>query len=111
MIKSFTIARRLPSLTRDEYLRYWKENHAPLAARVIPGVRKYVQNHSIIIPGLEFEIDGITEMWWDNVEAYQNYLAWRQTDEAKVLLEDEKKFSDGTRRQRFLATEHLVLER
>ena len=111
MIKSFTIARRLPSLTRAEYLRYWKEKHAPLAARVIPGVRKYVQNHPIIIPGFEFEIDGITEMWWDSIEAYQEYLAWRQTDEAKVLLEDEKKFSDGTRRQRFLAMEHLVLER
>jgi len=111
MIKSFTIARRVPSITKEEYLNYWKEKHAPLAAQVIPGVRKYVQNHPIHLPGVELEMDGITEMWWDNVDALQNYLNWRQTPEARILLEDEKKFSDGSRKMRFFAVEHIILDK
>jgi uncharacterized protein (TIGR02118 family) len=111
MIKSFTIGRRKPGLTREEYLRYWNEKHAPLAAKVIPGLRKYIQNHAIEIPGYEFDIDGITEMWWDNLEALQNYFKWREQPEAKVLLDDEKKFSDPDRKLRFFAIEHEVLDR
>ena len=50
MIKSIALAHRKTGLTREEYNRYWKEQHAPLAAKLIPGVRKYVQNHFVEIP-------------------------------------------------------------
>jgi len=111
MIKSFTIGRRKPGLSMEEYLRYLKEQHGPLVAKVIPGVRKYVQNHPLVLPGFEFENDNISEMWWDDVASLQNYLNWRQSDEAKVLIEDEKKFSDPSRRIRFFAVEHIIVER
>jgi uncharacterized protein (TIGR02118 family) len=92
-------------------LRYWKEKHAPLAARIIPGARKYVQNHPVIVPGVESDVDRIAEIWWDSIETYQKYLTWRQTEEGKILIEDEKKFSDPGRRLRFIAKEYLVVER
>jgi uncharacterized protein (TIGR02118 family) len=112
MIKSFTIAEKTVGRPQDpEILRYWKEKHAPLAAGIIPGVRKYIQNHPVAAPELEMDIDRIAEMWWENIEAYQNYLKWRQTEEAKPLLEDEKKFSDPGRRHRFLAEEYVVVDR
>jgi len=50
-------------------------------------------------------------MWWDDVASLQNYLNWRQSDEAKILIEDEKKFSDPSRRIRFFAVEHIIVER
>jgi uncharacterized protein (TIGR02118 family) len=111
MIKSFTLGKRKPGLTQEEYLVYLKEKHGPLAAKVIPGLRKYAQNHPIILSGFEPEFDNITEMWWDSVEALQNYLNWRQSEEAKVLIEDEKKFSDPSKRIRFFALEHIIVER
>ena len=39
MIKSIALAHRKPGLTREEYNRYWKEEHGPLAARLLPGLR------------------------------------------------------------------------
>ena len=111
MIKTFTIAKRLPHLSQDEYLRYLKEKHGPLASRVIPGVRKYVQNHPVIVPGFEFEIDSISQMWWDDLDSLQNYFKWRQTEEAKVLLDDELKFSNPIGKLRFFGIEHVFLER
>jgi uncharacterized protein (TIGR02118 family) len=109
MVKSCSLLRRKPGLTQEEFLRYWKEKHGPLAAKVVPGLRKYIQNHPVKIPGYECDIDGIAEIWWDNIEGLQNFLAWRQTPEAKVLMEDESKFIDKSRMERFLAVEYVVV--
>jgi uncharacterized protein (TIGR02118 family) len=112
MIKSFTIAEKTPGrIQNPEILRYWKEQHAPLAARTIPGVRKYVQNHPVTAPGIEMDIDRIAEMWWESIDSYQKYLTWRSTEGAKPLLEDEKRFSDPGQRHRFMAEEFVVVDR
>jgi len=106
MIKSSTFIKKKLGLTLEEFLRYWKEIHGPLAAKVVPGLRKYVQCHPL--PGFESEIDGIVELWWDNIEAFRYFLSWKETEEAKVLREDEKKFIDTSKWVRFVAEEHLI---
>jgi uncharacterized protein (TIGR02118 family) len=111
MIKSFAILKKKDDLTQDEFLRYWKEKHGPLAAEVIPGLRKYIQCHPIRVSGIEFEIDGIAELWWDSLESYQSYSqTWRPSEEGKVLREDEEKFIDTSRLVRFLAEEQFIVE-
>ena len=109
MIKSLTFIKKKPGLSKEEFLRYWKEKHGPLAARVVPGLRKYVQCHPV--PGFESDIDGIVELWWDSPEAFQAFLSWRQTDAAQVLKDDEEQFVDTSRWVRFVAEEHLIVER
>ncbi len=91
MIKSISLAYRKPSLTREEFSKYWLEQHGPMAARMFPGLRKYVQNHFVNVPGREFEGDGIVEMWWDNVEAYINSMKYLQTPEGRPLFLDGAK--------------------
>ena len=44
MIKTIALAYRKEGMTRQEYSKYWREIHAPLAERMIPNVKKYVQN-------------------------------------------------------------------
>ena len=94
MIKSITVAHRKTGLTREEYNKYWEEEHGPLAARLFPGLRKYVQNHLINVPGMEFEGDGLVEMWWDDVEAFQNSMKFMRTEAGKPLAEDGAKFAE-----------------
>jgi uncharacterized protein (TIGR02118 family) len=108
MVKSFTFIKKKAGLTREEFLRYWKEKHGPLAATVVPGLRKYIQCHPI--PGFESEIDGIVELWWDNPESHRSFLNWRQSEEAKILREDEEKFIDISQMVRFLAEEHIIVD-
>ena len=36
-------------LDRDESLRYWRETHGPIVAKV-PGVERYVQQHAVAAP-------------------------------------------------------------
>ncbi|MCK4988529.1 MAG: EthD domain-containing protein [Desulfobacterales bacterium] len=109
MIKSLTFLKRKPGLSREKFLRYWKEKHGPLAAKSVPGLKKYVQCHPV--PGFQSDIDGIVELWWDSPESFQAFLAWRQSDEAKVLKEDEEQFVDTSRWVRFVAQEHLIIEK
>ena len=94
MIKSIAVAHRKPGLTREEYNKYWKEQHGPLAARLFPGLRKYVQNHLVEVPGMEYEGDGIVEMWYDDVEAFENSMRFVRSEEGKALAEDGVKFAE-----------------
>jgi uncharacterized protein (TIGR02118 family) len=109
MIKSLTFLKKKPGLNKEEFLRYWKEKHGPLAAKVVPGLKKYVQCHPV--PGFESDIDGIVELWWDSPESFQAFLSWRQTDAAQVLKDDEEQFVDTRRWVRFVAEEHLIVEK
>lgn len=107
MIKSIAVAFRKPGMSLEEFRHYWKNVHAPLAKN-IPGMRKYVQNYVIPTPGRENEGDGIVEMWWDDMEAYRNFMAWIQTDAGKALRDDGDKFSDMTRSKLWLVEEFIV---
>ena len=109
MIKSVTLLKRKPGLTDEEFYGHWKEIHGPLAARVIPGLRKYVQNHSVAFPRVKNEFDGFAELWFDDLEALEEYFIWRQTDEAKVLLDDENKCFDWSQAIRCIVNEYVVV--
>ena len=110
MHKFLSGLKRRSDISQDEFLRYWKEEHAPLAARIIPGLRRYVHNRPADVPGVENDIDGIAELWFDDLEALRNYWAWRQSDAAKPLIEDEKKFSERSKVWIKLFAEELVIK-
>ena len=112
MIKSFTLIKRISDLTQKEFLQYWREEHGPLVAKIVPGFRKYVQCHPVEmnVPGIQSGLDGIVQMWWENLESLQGYLNWRQSDEAKTLKHDEEKFIDTSQLTRFYGKEHVSAE-
>lgn len=107
MIKIISLIKKKSGLTDEEFYHYWKEKHGPLAVKVIPGLRKYIQNHPVRLPGVKYEMDGIVETWFDNLEACQDFMTWRQSGEAKVLLDDEDKFVDSSM-VRYIVEEHII---
>ena len=98
MIKSIVVAHRKPGISHEEFSAYWKNQHGPLAARLIPGIRRYVQNHPIEIPGME----------------YEDVAAWQKSMEAvrasKELAEDGAKFCDLRNASVWIVEEHVVVE-
>ena len=109
MIKSIALAHRRKGMTREEYNKYWKDKHAPLAARLIPGVRRYVQNHFIDVPGIEYEGDGIVEMWYDDIDALKRAMEFIHSDEGKELAIDGAKFAEMKPGGLWIAKEHVIL--
>ena len=108
MVKSISLLKRKPGMSDKEFYSHYLEKHGPLAASVVPGMIKYVQNHPINLPGFKNEFDAVTEIWWESVESFEKFMAWRKTDEAKVLLEDEDRVFDMTKIVRYVVEEHFI---
>ena len=122
MIKLIFAVRRLPHLSRDEFQRYWREQHAALAKKhaAIMRIRRYVQVHTIDHPanqalrdsrGGPEPYDGVAEVWWDSLEELAQAMATPEGAEAgQALLEDERRFIDLSRSPLWLAQEHAIIE-
>ena len=107
MVKLIYCITRKPGLSVEEFQRYWRETHGPIAG-AIPGIRRYVQCH--VLPELYERqsppYDGAAELWFDDLDAMR---AAMQSPELKAALEDEKNFIDHTRVASFVTVEKVVV--
>lgn len=121
MVKLVFCLRRLPSLSRDEFQRYWREEHAPLvrARADTLGIRRYVQVHAVddgisrLVAGDRNPpepFDGVAELWFDSLESLGAGGASAEVRAAAAeLLEDERRFIDLERSPFTLAEEHRIV--
>jgi uncharacterized protein (TIGR02118 family) len=122
VIKLVFPLRRLPSLTRDEFQRYWFDVHAPLVrsrAEVL-GIRRYVQVHTLpdavnaavrASRGAPEDYDGVAELWYDSLEALGAAVATEEGRAAsRELLEDERNFIDHAASPIWFAEERPVID-
>lgn len=89
MIKTVELVKKKQGITLDEFSRYWKEIWAPLFLRAVPGVRRYVQNVSLKLSDKEPAYDGIAEVWWDDLQTFQEsgqHLQSEAGDELPTIL-------------------------
>jgi uncharacterized protein (TIGR02118 family) len=119
----FTIRRR-EGMTREEFQRYWRGEHARLVERhaEVLRIRRYVQTHALDTDadaalaearGSEpRHYDGVAELWWDSVE---DLLEASDSEEgllaANALLEDERRFIDLPSSPIWLGEENVVIDR
>ncbi len=107
MIKVISLVYRKKGISNKQFLSYWLDKHGPLAVEHIPGVLHYTQNHPVIGPGTEDDADGITEMWFEDMDAYNDYIEWRDSDAAQAMKESEEKFLDEPQTRRYVVEEHV----
>ena len=90
----------------EAFRRYWRETHGPLAAK-LPGIRKHVQNHSIVDPdGKPPTYDGYAEAWFDNAEALDQAMA---SPEGQAVIADQANFIDLERMPMFLSVDEVTI--
>ena len=84
MIKVFAMLRRREGVSREEFHRWWVEEHVPYA-KALPGLRKYrvcLVTGSTTHEGRE-PWDGIAELWFDDRAALDR--AW-SSEVGKIAL-------------------------
>lgn len=118
MIKFMFCMRRLPHLTREEFQRYWHDEHpraaGPRGAAAL-GVSRYVQVHPFpeevneplgASRGCEADYDGVAELWFESRQAMDAAMDTEEGRAAiRALMEDERKFVDWARSSIFIAEE------
>lgn len=80
-------------LERAEALRYWRDTHGPIAAKV-PGVRRYVQQHAVAAPNGEPPFLGVASLSFADQEAFG---AAATSPEFAAALADVGNFADEQR--------------
>jgi uncharacterized protein (TIGR02118 family) len=73
MVKFIVVGYRRSELTSEQFRRYFRETHGPLAA-AIPGMRRYIQNFVEPDERRHPPWDVVVEFWLDDREAME--LAW-----------------------------------
>ena len=90
MLKMMFLAYRKAGMDAQEFHRYWREVHAPIASK-IPGLTKYVQNHTTPGPdGADPPYDGVAEMWFEDATSFE-------TPEFEATVADTANFLDPDR--------------
>ena len=112
MIKLTILLRRRSELTHAQFVDHHRRVHAPLFMSVPvvrDNVRRYVQQHTIDapLPGLPgTTIDGITELWFDDVESIARvFTAPSYLD---IVRPDEERFLDLHGCEFVLSDEHAI---
>ena len=109
MVKLIGLLKKKDGITQEEFLQYWKEKHAPLVVKLFPGMKRYVQNHAVRLPGdRESRIDGVSEVWFDDLQSCQAAANFWQSDEGKVIRDDEEKFIDRSKMVFLVAEEKVI---
>jgi uncharacterized protein (TIGR02118 family) len=72
MITRWEIITRKTGLDEEDFVKHWRRMHAPLLEGM--GLRRYVQNlvtdkeqRGVAFPRCDEDMDGLDELWWDNL--------------------------------------------
>ena len=122
MVKLVYCVRKRAELSLEVFRKYWLEQHGPLVLRLAEALhaKKYIQSHTIepeindaLVKsrGLAPPYDGITEVWWEDIESFNTALSSPAAQEAhKALIEDEAKFVDFSQSRVFMTEEHVIFD-
>ena len=122
MIKLVFTVRRRDGMTREEFQRYWREEHAQLVRRhaEVLRIRRYVQTHARdtdldeALSGSRASeprhYDGVAELWWDSLDDLREASTSPEGLAAgQALLEDELRFIDLASSPIWLGEENVVI--
>lgn len=105
MVKAIYFLKRKPGMGLDEFGEYWRTRHAE-AVRKVPGLRRYVQCHTIRsgYRAREPVYDGVAELWYDDVDAMRRIA---DSPASRAALADDAAFLDMSRMDFILTEERM----
>ncbi len=105
MIKLIATLHRKPGMSREDFLRHWREVHVPLVAR-LPHLKGYVINPMIETMDDEQPYDGVAELWYEDRESFEASL---RSPEREAARRDLASFTDLERMTRAIVEEQRII--
>ena len=107
MIKCIYFLKRKSGMTPEEFHKYWRDVHAPIAGD-IPGVKKYILCYPLPSEFKDKEpaYDGIAEMWYDSEKSLAKAMA---SEAWKISGKDGEVFIDQASSKSMICGEDKVM--
>ncbi len=114
MFKVIALLAKKPGLTREQFIDYYENNHAPLICKLLPMTLEYRRNFldlegAIIFPGATApDFDVVTEIYYKDRDAYDAMLASHANDPSvgEAIARDEENFLDRAKTRLIIVEEH-----
>jgi uncharacterized protein (TIGR02118 family) len=108
MIKVITLFQRKAGITPEQFSSHLRETHGPLAVKLLPQMKRHVQNH--IAGEIDTAVDAFGEFWFESMDEFQRFLELRQSEGGRPIREDEDAFMDSTKTVSFVVDEVVQKE-
>ncbi len=100
MIKVLVFIRKLPSISMDDFIRYYEDKHVPLVNQLLPMYAAYVRNYRDAVlfgqPG-DLPFDVVTELGFATRADYDRWCACLADPEIIAQIRaDEAHFLDSS---------------
>ncbi|HVF39454.1 MAG TPA: EthD family reductase [Gemmatimonadaceae bacterium] len=105
MFKLMFFLYRRPDLDADAFRKYSAETHVPIVAR-IPGLQRYVINHTVANPSGAPACDAVAELWFESAASFEQALT---TPEATAALNDQANYLDMNRTHMLIVDEKSIV--
>jgi uncharacterized protein (TIGR02118 family) len=108
MPKIVTFTLKLPSLSPEQFHKYWREVHGPLAAK-IPQMRRYVQSHvrpSAYRDGGNPPLNGVASAWFESTATMREA---EKTAQYSAVRNDEPNFVDQPKLSFIITRERVMI--
>ena len=106
MLKVMAFLVKRPGISSEELVDYYENHHVPMILSLAPPPARYTRNY--IQPGATAEprddVDIVTELEFDDVGAYQAWVAVMYAPGSGVA-DDEAKFLDRSRTRSYTVVE------
>lgn len=121
MIKTLSLIKRLPTISREAFRDHYETCHAPLALPHLKGLQRYVRYHveEELLGGISGQagsksenapFDVISAFWFRDAAATAELFEMLASKVGKPILEDEQKFMDKPENRFFPVSERLWRE-
>lgn len=116
MLKCVALLKAKAGLSRDQFIQYYENRHAPLILELMPEVIDYRRNFFETDGAFEFgaprDFDVVTELWFEDRAAYDRFVAQTTSpDIARQIAEDEENVFDRTATRMYIVEERSSFSR
>jgi uncharacterized protein (TIGR02118 family) len=116
MVKLIGLLKKKPGLTRQEFIDYYENHHAPLAVRITPMGHDYRRNYTKMarVNGQEVDMAGeydvVSEVWFRDQRSYEAFSAAMKHPEIFAQIKaDEERFLDRSATKILIVEEHCTV--
>lgn len=110
MIRTLSLIKRRPDITRDAFREHYETVHAPLALPFMDGLERYVRYHLEAELVGETSFDVISAFWYRDAESTAKLMEVLASEAGKPILEDELTFMDKPANRFFPVSERLLVD-